>query len=453
MSDVPRQSSPSTTTRPRPVLGSIRSETTPTRPTRASTLVLISCEGGWMCRSRKGRTPTSESSVPAAKLRTGARNPGTTSETTPASTHPTATLSSQNPGASISATHRSSAATSQTCHSCTVLEITAPAARQRPATFGGSGLSNTMGGCARNVFSPRPYDPSSPQEASMQASRLALPVIALGALLASPRPAVPQQPERHTIAGGNIAIYNLVGVMRVEGGSGSGVVVELTRGGLDAHADLRVALPVGKRVAVYLAVGRVFVSNVDGDLQVDVSAANVTVDHTKGSLHVDTGSGDVKVGDVEGDVSLDTGSGNVIVTGARGRQLKLDTGSGDVSAERVEVDVLKVATGSGNVTASGLKAPDANIDTGSGNVRLELLADAESLYVDTGSGDVTIEVPPQFGAHVDIETGSGGIELRGVSIRTTRLERDHVVGEIGDGKGRVKIETGSGGVTLQRRES
>jgi len=109
-----------------------------------------------------------------------------------------------------------------------------------------------------------------------------------------------------------------------------------------------------------------------------------------------------------------------------------------------------VDTGSGNVTASAVKSPDANIDTGSGDVRLELLADTESLYVDTGSGDVTIEVPPQFGAHVDIETGSGGIELRGVSIRTTRLERDHIVGEIGDGKGRVKIETGSGGVTLQR---
>ncbi len=356
----------------------------------------------------------------------------------------------------------------------------------------------------------------------MQASRLALPVIALGALLAGPRLAAPQEPERHTISGDDIAIYNLAGVMRVEGGSGPGVAVELTRGGrdagklrvetgpvrgretlrviypddaivyheldfdgnttldvaddgtfndreghrrigaghrvrisgsgrgLDAHADLRVALPAGKRVAVYLAVGRVFVSNVDGDLQVDVSAANVTADHTKGSLRVDTGSGDVKVGDAEGDVSLDTGSGNVIVTGARGRQLKLDTGSGDVTAERVEVDVLKVDTGSGNVTVSAVKSPDANIDTGSGDVRLELLADIESLYVDTGSGDVTIEVPPQFGAHVDIGTGNGGIELRGVSIRTTRLEREHIVGEIGDGKGRVKIETGSGGITLQR---
>jgi DUF4097 and DUF4098 domain-containing protein YvlB len=152
--------------------------------------------------------------------------------------------------------------------------------------------------------------------------------------------------------------------------SGSGL-------GLEAHADLRVAVPSGKRVAVYLAVGRVFVSNVDGDLQVHVSGADVTADHTKGSLRIDTGSGDVKL-------------------------------------------------------------------------RLELLADIESLYVDTGSGDVSVTLPPQFGAHVDIETGSGEIELRGVSIQTTRLEREHVVGDIGDGKGRLKIETGSGGVTLVR---
>ena len=233
-------------------------------------------------------------------------------------------------------------------------------------------------------------------------------------------------------------------------GLGTGVTISGRGNGLEAHADLRVAIPAGRRVAVYLAVGRVFVSNVDGDLQVDVSAANVTADHTKGSLRIGTGSGDVKVADAEGDVTLDTGSGNVIVAGAHGRQLKLDTGSGDVSAERVEVDVLKVDTGSGNVTASGVKSPDANIDTGSGNVRLELLADIESLYVDTGSGDVTLTLPPQFGAHVDIETGSGGIELRGVSIQTTRLERDHLVGDIGDGKGRMKIETGSGGITLQR---
>ena len=323
--------------------------------------------------------------------------------------------------------------------------------------------------------------------------------------LPASRAPVAQQPERRTLAGDHVAIYNLVGVMRLERGSGTDVVVELTRGGhdagklqivtgpvrgretlrviypdddivyrelgrsanttlpvrddgtfndhdargsrwsargrhvcitgsgagLDAHADLRIAIPPGKRVEVYLAVGQAFASNVEGDLRVDVAAANVTADHVNGSLLVDTGSGDVRLSDAEGDLSLDTGSGDLIVSAVSGPELKLDTGSG-------------------NVTASSVRANRVKIDTGSGDVRLDLLADVQSLDVDTGSGDVTITVPPDLGAEVDIETGSGDIDLQNVTVRTTRLERDHLTGEIGDGKGRIRIETGSGGIRLVR---
>src|SRR5207249_584528 len=143
------------------------------------------------------------------------------------------------------------------------------------------------------------------------------------------------------------------------GGRGSDegrrVRIAASGGGLEAHADARIAIPPGKRVELYLAVGQAFASNVDGDLRIDVAAANVTVDHAKGTL-----------------------------------------------------------------------------------------------LVDTGSGDVTINVPADLGAEVDIETGSGDIDLQNVTVRTTRLERDHLTGEIGDGKGRIRIETGSGGVRLVR---
>src|SRR2546421_10510237 len=73
----------------------------------------------------------------------------------------------------------------------------------------------------------------------MQLSGLAVPIGVLGASLANPDLAASQQPERHTISGDDVAVYNLVGVTRVEGGSGSAVVVELTRGGRDL-AKLRV---------------------------------------------------------------------------------------------------------------------------------------------------------------------------------------------------------------------
>src|SRR6266704_5401659 len=95
-----------------------RIDTMPTLPAKASTFVLSAPARGWMYLSRNGRMPTSDSSVPAAKLSVGTSAPGTTSDTTPAARHPTATDSSQNPGATISATNSSSAVTSQACHWC-----------------------------------------------------------------------------------------------------------------------------------------------------------------------------------------------------------------------------------------------------------------------------------------------------------------------------------------------
>src|SRR3569833_2721408 len=48
------------------------------------------------------------------------------------------------------------------------------------------------------------------------------------------------QTERHTLSGDRIAVYNLAGKLRVQGGSGSQVIVDVTRAGRDA-SQLRVA--------------------------------------------------------------------------------------------------------------------------------------------------------------------------------------------------------------------
>ena len=353
---------------------------------------------------------------------------------------------------------------------------------------------------------------------------LRMPLVAIVATLAA-RSAPAQTPERFTVPGDDVAVYNLVGQLKVEGGTGTAVVVEVTRhgadaarlkigtgeirgrqtlrviydadeityalmergsnttehvrddgtfddnhrghwlsrgrevrisgsrGGLDAYADLRVVVPAGKTVAVYLSVGKAVVTNVDGNLDVNVSSADVDASHTRGRLSLDTGSGNVTVTDVAGEIKLDTGSGDVTVTGVTGTGLKLDTGSGNVTCERVAVDDLKVDTGSGDVELTGVRAKSVGLDTGSGDVTLEMLTDLDVLDVDTGSGGVTITVPADFGAQLDIETGSGGIDFTGLTIQARKIEEDHIVGQVGDGRGRVKIETGSGGVRLRRATS
>jgi len=330
-----------------------------------------------------------------------------------------------------------------------------------------------------------------------------------------------QTTQRFTLAGDDIAVYNIVGQVRVEGGPAGSVVVEVTRGGADAarldiqtgplgdrqtlrviypdddivypvmgygsntelnvradgtfndgnqhvvrcgrrvrvrgggsgteaYADLRVLVPAGQRIAVYLGVGRMTATNVNGDVRLDVSSADVTANGTRGALNVDAGSGDVRVTDAAGDLFLDTGSGNVVVSRARGDQLLIDTGSGDVTLDHAEVRSLKIDTGSGNADATAVRAEELLIDTGSGDVTLELVSGGGSIEIDTGSGQVNLTVPADYGAAVMLDTGSGEIDLGGIPVTVTRLQPDHVEGRIGDGRARLRIDTGSGDVRLRK---
>lgn len=346
-------------------------------------------------------------------------------------------------------------------------------------------------------------------------------VIVLGAaLVALASGAASQTTQRYTVAGDDVAIYNLAGVVRVEGGPAGDVVVEVTRGGgdaarlqvatgpigsrqtlrviypdddlvysvmgfhgsttldvrddgtfngdrreggrghrvrvsddgsgLDAHADLRILVPAGRRIAVYLAVGKMTATNVNGDVRLDVSSADVIASGMRGALSVDAGSGDVRVTDVTGDLSLDTGSGNVSASGVKGDDLLIDTGSGDVTLDRVEGHSLKIDTGSGNADATAVKADDLLIDTGSGDVTLELLAGGGSINIDTGSGEVNLTLPADYGADVVLDTGSGDIDLGGIAVTVRKVAEDHLEGRIGNGTGRLHVETGSGDVRLKK---
>lgn len=352
-----------------------------------------------------------------------------------------------------------------------------------------------------------------------------LPLLVSAAFLLAV-PAVAQT-SRHVLKGDSVAIYNLVGELRVEPGSGSDVVVELTRGGedaaklevesgplrgretlriiypadvivmpewgrgwnttlhvrddgtfgddsdhgrgrawrgdghevritgrsrngLEAFADLRVSVPAGKTIGLYLGVGKAFISNVDGNIRVSVASADVAADRTRGVLRVGTGSGNVDLRTASGDVKLETGSGDITVSGMQGAKLELSTGSGNVTVTDGKATNLDIETGSGDIEATSASGDDLSFNTGSGNVNVALIATFTSLHIETGSGDVTLKVPPTLGAQVDLDTGSGDIDLGGLTLQVRRIEHDHVTGTLGDGKGRLSVETGSGNVRLQK---
>lgn len=232
-------------------------------------------------------------------------------------------------------------------------------------------------------------------------------------------------------------------------GRGDRISIRGSGSGLEAYADLRISVPAGQRISIYLAAGEAEVTGVDGAIRMDTHSAPVRTNGTSGSLVIDVGSGSVDVSDAQGDVNIDTGSGGVDVRSVGGGSLYVDTGSGSVMASGLDVTDLEIDTGSGRIEAARVNATSVRLDTGSGSVDLELLRDVDNIEIDTGSGSVTLTVPADFGSRVEIDTGSGGIEVD-LPVTMRRWDRDHVTGTIGDGQGRLVIDTGSGSVRIRQ---
>ncbi len=234
------------------------------------------------------------------------------------------------------------------------------------------------------------------------------------------------------------------------GPTGDEVGISGSGDGMEAWADLRISVPRGQDIAVFQAEGDTDMREVEGTVLIDMGSGGVGVRTSAGELSIDTGSGGVTVHGFEGDLNVDTGSGGVEISDIRGEEVLVDTGSGSVTASGVRAGTLEVDTGSGSIELRGVSSPDVNLDTGSGSVEVELLEDVDLLEIDTGSGGVTVWLPSSVGAQVELDTGSGGIDLD-LPLEVRDVERDHVEGVLGDGRGRIHIDTGSGRIRMTGR--
>ncbi|MGH7463039.1 MAG: hypothetical protein ACREMA_18690, partial [Longimicrobiales bacterium] len=241
------------------------------------------------------------------------------------------------------------------------------------------------------------------------------PTGVLIALVLAPTAVLAQQPERFSLSGQQVAVFNLAGEVRVERGTGSDVVVELDRQGADADRltvqtgesngwrTLRVLYPDDR--IVYRRMGRFsrteFDVSSDGTFGGRLLRATLGPDGFslpssfrlgRGSRVRVTGNGsgleayaDVRVLVPEGrTVAINLGVGRIDVSNVDGH-VRVDARSGSVTASGVDGSLL-IDTGSGSVAVSGARG-HVRIDTGSGSVRADGVTDG-SLMIDTGSGGV-----------------------------------------------------------------
>jgi hypothetical protein len=220
--------------------------------------------------------------------------------------------------------------------------------------------------------------------------------------------------------------------------------------GTEAWADLRILVPSGKDVAVYIGVGELGATHVSADLRLSASSGRVTIKDTKGNLVAATGSGGIDVRGANGDdVRISAGSGSITANDVAGKRLRVSTGSGGVTGSGLSSDDLDISAGSGSIRVDDARAPRVRLSSGSGGIRVGFASPVKSLDASTGSGGVTVTLPGAVNAQVDVSTGSGGIDSD-FPVQVNRMERNRLRGQIGDGSGTIRIRSGSGSVHLRK---
>lgn len=278
---------------------------------------------------------------------------------------------------------------------------------------------------------------------------------------------------------GELTLTNVSGDIRVEGTSGSEVVVEAVkrahgrvRDGLldevrvdfahtgdrlrietrypdhdddDDHGhrhrggvsvDYRLQIPTGTEVELTSVSGRVTLTGVEGESQ----ARSV--------------SGDVEVRDCVRLTQARSVSGNVVVRGVRSNDsLEVASVSGDVTMEDIQAEELDVKSVSGDVHLREVRSEEGEFDSVSGDLTYsgEIVAGGNYEFK-SHSGDVVLEIGPEIGFELESKTFSGDIESDFEMRIVERGRRGRKLSAvIGDGSAVVEATTFSGDIRLRRR--
>jgi hypothetical protein len=199
--------------------------------------------------------------------------------------------------------------------------------------------------------------------------------------------ALAQTGDRHVLSGRTVAYYNLVGTVRVEAGTGSQAVIEVTRRGPDADQlrvvngvidgvqTLRVIFPaeeiyvpdMGRGSNTNMTVNddgtfdrgrdrdgnRVRIHGSDREARGSIQAAADLIVRLPAGMTLEghIGVGEVDVRGTRSDLELSTVAGAVTIYRASG-SLRLHSASGDVEVTESQGDT-EVNTASGNVSLAG----------------------------------------------------------------------------------------------------
>ncbi len=184
-------------------------------------------------------------------------------------------------------------------------------------------------------------------------------------------------------------------------------------------------------------------------VQTHTGSGDQTMEGLKSNLELESGSGDIQLRDLTGAVRLHTGSGDV--KGDLAGAFSAETGSGDIRIEEKGAGDVDVHTGSGNIDLRGVSG-GLRAAAGSGDLTIDGQQKG-NWEVHTGSGNVNLRIPNNAAFNLEARTSSGTVVVdHPVSMTVqgkVQEERKSIVGTVGGGGPLLTVRTGSGDIHIE----
>jgi hypothetical protein len=205
-------------------------------------------------------------------------------------------------------------------------------------------------------------------------------------------------------------------------------------------------VPPNTRLQSHTGSGNQSVSGLQGRVEVGTGSGSLTISDNGDMVRADTGSGNIEIDRARGSVRAKTGSGSIQASGIAGG-FEGDTGSGNVKLEQTAPGAVRVSTGSGSIELQGVHG-SLDAQTGSGSLVAE--GDPTGMWkLRTGSGGVRLRMASEASFDLDARTSSGSISMnQPITVQGT-IGRKEVHGKVNGGGVSVDVETGSGSIEIQ----
>ena len=157
----------------------------------------------------------------------------------------------------------------------------------------------------------------------------------------------------------------------------------------EAHADMVVSVPPGRRVDLHVGAGAVAVTGDVGELHVRSLVGDFDLPSAAGRIFVSSNSGGVFGRGGSGELTVTSRAGSVDLASFTGSRVEVTTAAGSIRGAALSANQLRLRAGAGDIDVAGARARSVQLGSGSGRVTARDLV-ADTLLAISGIGDLAL---------------------------------------------------------------